>query len=368
MLKVLYLINHAGKAGTERYVYSLIKSLHGTKIEAYFAYNEEGLLVEWVRELGITPKQIRMDSPLDIPAANMVKTYCEEKGISIIHTQYLRENYISMLSKLVSKERKVFYTNHFVMDKSKALRYANKIFNPLQEQVIAVCNKGREMLIENGVDPEKIQVIFNGVDVNYWGESFQSTIRSELGIGGEDFVFLCGSRFAHDKGHKYLIKSVAELKKRTSKPFRCILSNDGPLLEECKDLVKELKLEKDVVFTGYRKDVKNLIYGADLYINSSEHEALSFAIIEVLACRTPVIATNMAGNGDIINGETNCGILVEYNNEVMLAESIQDLMENSKKLDLYKENAFKAAMDRFNLDKMVEKTYNLYELSVKKIK
>lgn len=368
MLKVLYLINHAGKAGTERYVYSLMKRLHGSKIEAHFAYNEEGLLVEWVKDLGITPKRIVMKSPLDIPAANVVKTYCEENGISIIHTQYLRENYISMLSKLVRKGTKVFYTNHFVMEKSKPLKYANKLFNRLQDQVIAVCNIGREMLIENGVDSKKIQVIFNGVDVNYWGEPVESTIRSELGISDEEFVFLCGSRFAHDKGHKYLIKAVAELKKITNNPFRCVLSNDGPLLAECKELVKELALEGEVIFTGYRKDVKNLIYGADLYVNSSEHEALSFAIIEVLACRTPVIATNMAGNGDIINADTNCGVLVEYNNETMLAQTIKGLMEDKVKLEMFKENAYKTAVERFNLDKMIEKTYNLYELIIKEKK
>jgi len=43
MIKVLYLLNHAGKAGTERYVQTLIEKLHNNKIKAYFAYNEDGL-------------------------------------------------------------------------------------------------------------------------------------------------------------------------------------------------------------------------------------------------------------------------------------------------------------------------------------
>ena len=97
----------------------------------------------------------------------------------------------------------------------------------------------------------------------------------------------------HDKGHRFLINALHELKNMVGPRFKCILSGDGPLLEESKKQVEDLGLSGDVIFTGFRKDMKNLIYGCDLYVNSSEHEALSFLIIEVLACGIPVIATDM---------------------------------------------------------------------------
>ena len=106
--------------------------------------------------------------------------------------------------------------------------------------------------------------------------------------------------------------------------------------------------------------------GSDLYINSSEHEALSFLIIEALASGLPVIATDMGGNSDIINSRTNCGLLVEYNNPESMAKGIFKLMEDDKKFAQFKLNAFKAVDDIFNLDKVVEKTYNLYVKSVEK--
>ena len=46
-------------------------------------------------------------------------------------------------------------------------------------------------------------------------------------------------------------------------------------------------------FIGFRKDIKNLYKGSDLYVNSSQHEALSFLIIEAMAAGLPVIATDM---------------------------------------------------------------------------
>ena len=49
-MKVLYLINHAGKAGTEKYVYNLVKAYKDKKCECFFAYNEEGLLLTQMKE------------------------------------------------------------------------------------------------------------------------------------------------------------------------------------------------------------------------------------------------------------------------------------------------------------------------------
>jgi hypothetical protein len=53
LLKVLYLLNFSGKAGTERYVQTLIENMNGKKIKAYFACNIEGLLLERLKEAGI---------------------------------------------------------------------------------------------------------------------------------------------------------------------------------------------------------------------------------------------------------------------------------------------------------------------------
>ena len=64
MIRVLYLLNHAGKAGTERYVQTLIEKLNNKRIKAYFAYNEDGLLVERLRSIGVETYRIPMKNPL----------------------------------------------------------------------------------------------------------------------------------------------------------------------------------------------------------------------------------------------------------------------------------------------------------------
>lgn len=360
-MNVLYLLNHAGKAGTERYVQTLIEQLNGSKVNAFFAYNEEGLLVDRLREHGVQVFRVEMRSRFDLRAAWKLAKLCRSLDINLVHTHYLRENYIAMLARLFGSRAKVAYTNHFIMRNNLVTRISNRFMDPLEAGVIAVCNRGREIMISNGVNASKIKVLFNAVDPEYWGRQEDSTFREEAGIDADTFVILCASRFAHDKGHRYLVRTISELKKITDRKFKCVLAGDGPLLDEIRQMTVELKLREDILFIGFRKDIKNLFIGSDLYFNSSEHEASSFLILEALASGLPVVATDMGGNNDIINEKTGCGRLVEYEDAAGTAQVIKSIIENDQLRKELRENAFRAVQENFNLVKMANQTYNFYE-------
>ena len=179
------------------------------------------------------------------------------------------------------------YTNHFVLENDALTRLSNRWMDKRQDQMIAVCNKGKEQLIRNGWSGERIQVIFNSVDPAVWaGDRSDSTLRQELGLPEDRFVMLCASRFAEDKGHKYLIDSLKRLTTITDVPFTMVLAGDGPLLEPSKEQVRALGLERAGEVHRLPQGYQNLYKGADLYVNSSEHEALSYLIIEAMAAGT----------------------------------------------------------------------------------
>ena len=276
-MKVLYLLNYAGKAGTERYVETLVRYLNHTRVEAYFAYNEGGLLVERLQAMNVPCRRVEMRSRFDFKAAKELADLCKEWDIDLVHCHYLREHYTALLAKRYNPRIRVVYTNHFVLANNAVTRLSNRWMDRQQDQMIAVCNKGREQLIANGWSGDRIHVIFNSVDPAVWaGDRSSSTLRQELGIPEDRFVMLCASRFAEDKGHKYLIDSVKRLTQITDVPFTLVLAGDGPLLEETKAHAEALGLTGEQVrFIGFRKDIKNLYKGSDLYVNSSQHEALS---------------------------------------------------------------------------------------------
>ncbi|MDD5603332.1 MAG: glycosyltransferase [Eubacteriales bacterium] len=368
-MKVLYLINHAGKAGTEAYVRLLAERMHGRLTEASLVYNEEGILSAGMRELGITVYRLKMSNPFDLAAAFRLSRICRNAGTEIIHTQFLRENYIALISRIFNPRVKVLYTNHFILSNNIILRFCNRILTKLQAGIIAVCGKGKEMLIRNGNDPGKISVIYNGVDPAKWGgspdERRHSSLRSELGLGDDIFLILCGSRFAYDKGHDFLIRSAAELAEIKEEnagipEFRFVLANDGPFLDSTKKLALEMGIKDLIFFIGPRKDMKNVYDSCDMYVNSSAHEALSFAIVEALAEGLPVVATNVGGNPEIISDETKCGILVPYGDHKKMAAAIWSVMKDEHLREELSLNALKTVREKFSLDKMTAETYNQY--------
>ncbi len=355
------MLNHAGKAGTERYVQTLIERVDG--ITPFFAYNEDGLLAERLKELDVPVYRIEMKTRFDFKAARELSRLCKKLNIEIIHTHYLREHYIALLSKFFNPSVTVVYTNHFIIKNDGITRFSNRLLSPFMYKIISVCNAGKKMMIENGMPGEKIQVVFNGIDPGKWQRVKSDKIRKEFNIEDDEILMLCASRFAHDKGHEYLINSVKLLEQKTQCKWRLLLAGDGPLMEKTIKQVEDLGLNERVIFAGFREDIKNLFDGSDIYINSSEHEALSFLIIEALANALPVIATDMGGNSDIICDETKCGILVEYNNPESMASAMTELIKNPALRSELSEYAVKAANGRFNAKTMINQVKNIYKMT-----
>ena len=347
-MKILHLINYAGKGGTEKYIYNLIENMQEKDTQICLAYNVHGPLVENVAKLGVKTFQINMSNPFDFMAAWRLAKLCKDWSIDIIHTHYLRENYIALLSKFLNPKIKVLYTNHIINKDSKKIVLFNRFFTKGQDKVIAISNKAKEILIENGHDKNKIEIVYHGVKLNKCELDKKETTHS--------FTLFCGSRFTEEKGHIFLIKSLYELKKKTDVMFHCILANDGPMLEECKNLVKDLSLEDTITFIGFVEDILSLYRKTDIYINPSKEEALGLANLEVLSLGIPLIATDVGGVSDIINERTNCGILVQYGDVEEMAQAIIKLMKDNDLRNTLSKNALETIKTTFSLEGMLEKT------------
>ena len=359
-MKILYLINHAGKAGTEKYILNLVKYLQDKDAECFFAYNEGGLLSEQMADMGIPFGRIEMRNPFDFKAAKTLAHFCRENKIDIIHTQYPRENYIALLAKKMGSGAKVIYTCHLTLHPPKIWAIMNKMMLGGNDKIISVCNNGKEILSANGAPKDKIEVIFNGIDkINT--EKDRSAIR-EMGIGDEVFVFTTLSRLAPEKGLDFLIKSVKRLKEKTDKPFVCLIAGDGGLYDELLALVAEQGVEKEVKLLGFRSDGEALLCGSDVFINSAScNEALSFAILEGMAHALPIVATAIGGNGDIVNEKNGCGILVPFGDEEKMSDALLKLMEDKEFYKKCSEGALQSVKTTFSLEKVLGDTFNIYK-------
>jgi len=353
--KVLYLINYAGNGGTENFIKTVIECL-GDEIEPHFIYNEPGALVEWMTGRGVPTSQIEMTSPFDFKAAKAVAAYCKKHAIDIIHTQFLRENYIAMLAKLFYPHIRAINSFHILTPVSSAIRLCNRLVSCLQDTVTSVCTPGVELLAANGVPKKKIKLLHNAVEPDYWCGGEGSTLRNELGVSENTFVMLYAARLAEGKGHEYLLKAVSKMQG----DLCLVLAGDGEKEAELRALTQELGLDGYVRFLGFRNDMKNLYTGADVTVCPSESEALSFMILESLASGTPVVATRVGGNSDIITGEDDGGILVGYGDSEELAATLEKLRTDEALRYRISENGKARIRSEFHIDAFTAALSALY--------
>ncbi len=366
-MKILYLINHAGKAGTEKYVYNLVRRFHGSETECFLAFNESGQLSEQLDDLGVPCFQIGMKNPYDLSAAKQIAHICKTNHIDIIHAQYPRENYLAILSKLFYNKTKVIYTCHLTLKTGVAWWVTNHLLTPGDDKIIAVCRNAKDLLVSNGVSARKIDVIFNGIPAETGSlPRPPSTIRSEFGLDADTAVLSILARYHMSKGLDFLVDSMAALKKKTDRKFALLIAGDGEFFDDITRRIREKGLADCVYQLGYRADTENILDGSDIYLNSSKcYEALSFAILEAMAHSLPLVVTTAGGNPDIVNHETNCGFAVDYGDTEGFAEAVKTLIEDEGKRRLFAENAKKAALTRFDLEQCLQDTYKVY-LSVTK--
>lgn len=354
-MKVLYLLNYAGNGGTEAYVKTLIDHLRA-EVEPYFIYNETGPLVDWMAQRGVPTAQVTMRSPFDRTAAAEVAEYCKKWGISVIHTHFLRENYIAMLAKGMCKGLKVINTYHILTPVSPVIKICNRLISHRQDAMIANCSAGRDLLIQSGVPAKKIHLIYNAVDPAQWQGGDPAALRSELGLSDDTFLMLFAARLVPGKGHNFLLDAVSKMQG----DFCLVIAGEGELDENIRQYAAELKLGDKVRFLGHRTDMANLYAAADVTVCPSESETLSFLLLESLATGTPVVATRVGGLTDIVTPETDCGMLVEYGDVSAMTAALEQLRTQPEERIRLAENGRRAVNRLFHIEKFTSDILALY--------
>lgn len=166
-----------------------------------------------------------------------------------------------------------------------------------------------------GIDIEK----FNNIKVNIVQK------RKELGVDLDDTVLLSVGELNKNKNHQIIIRALAKLHRPNVK---YIVVGQGALKGYLVNLAKELGVEKQVIFLGFREDVAEIYKVADIFVFPSKREGLSVALMEALASGLPVVASDIRGNEDVICIGEN-GELVKDNNLNIWKEKIEEILVNN---------------------------------------
>lgn len=363
-IKLVQVIGGGEIGGAEEHVLALLTRLDREYFEPSLICLCQGPFAALASEKGIPTAEIIMKHKLDLTTIPTIRTFIKENKIDLVHTHGVRANLVARLAAR-REGRPVVTTIH------SALRYdytsrleatvagiISRLTHPLTDRFIAVSEAVQEDLIAGGVSKERIVTIYNGLDFSRFDNAKPAAItRQELGLPLDQPVVALIGRLHPVKGHADYFQAARQiLQERPGVRFLAV--GEGPIREELTQMVNDLGIVRQVIFTGYCPDIKNILNAIDILCLPSLMEGLPLVVMEALYFGKPAVATRVGGIPEIIKDGHN-GLLVPPQDATALAAGLLRLLSEPNLRQRLGETGQKQTPD-FSIDSMVSRTGALY--------
>lgn len=367
---------HVG--GIERVVYEQNKRLLQkrfelkvltNRIDTAKQYNYDGISVRCYDSLSIG---FRLGIPYPVLNVTSFKTFLElVKSSDLIHAHghpYLSSFLAAKLAKKYSKPFVLTQHNTFIeygsfwdtVERLNDLVVGTAVLKEA-DKILVVSNATMRYVSSLGADPEKIELLYNGVDLKRFKPltGVKDAIRKKLGISTNEVVVITVRRLVYKNGVDTLIDSAKIAIKKNPMLFFLVVGG-GPDFAEVKAKVAQLGIGKNFRLAGFVSDEDLPLYynAADFFVLPSKSgEGLPLVALEAMACGLPVIATNVGGISEIVTGKY--GKIVPPDNPVALAEAVLDFSHSE--LSAFKSVLREMIVQKYSWDRNVAKLVEIYE-------
>ena len=362
--KIIEVSSDTNIGGAGKCLLTLLENFDYERFEVKVVLPKNSLLKPHIDKMNIPVTEVDgiADKSLDFGAVSELKRIFREEKPDLVHT------HASMSARIAAKQAgaKIVYTRHSVFPPSKKIsrglgkKINGFVNNSIADGIIAVAEAAKENLTDTGISADKITVILNGVDgLTPASPEEKDAIRKRFGVKDGEKVVSIVARLEDIKGHEYFIEAADEILK-SGIQARFFIAGTGSYESVLKEKVKQLKLEKNVIFTGFISDVDNLMNITDVQANASYGtEATSLALLEGMSLGIPAVVSDFGGNPGVIKDGVN-GFVVPKQNSAELAEGIKRLLTDDalyKRLSDGSEDVFKKT---FTAEAMTRNIENLY--------
>jgi len=369
-MNVLQILPELNIGGVERGTVDLARYLMANDHKAVVV-SGGGRLVKELDMIGARHYRLPVGKKSIITMVAMVGRLCEiikRENIDIVHARSRVPAWIAFFSCKITKTSLVttahgYYKNIFT---SQVMGWS--------KFVIAASHAIARHMIDDFKTPRsKIRFIPRGVDLNRFAFSDPKEKRikkKDLSGPSRDDGFAVGviSRLTPIKGHTHLIKALSVISRMAPKVKLLIVGEPSPGKEgykrELELLVRRLGLSQVVEFTGWREDIPEVMSQLDLLVLPTvTQEAFGRVIIEAQACGVPVVATRIGGIVDLVEDGVN-GLLVTPEDTQALTKAILRIFKDPALAQRLAAEARRNVEDKFSLDKMAQRTVELYKEAV----
>jgi glycosyltransferase involved in cell wall biosynthesis len=250
-------------------------------------------------------------------------------------------------------------TVHSSRVRSAADRELLASLTPSMDRLIVPSESIRRKVDREGRHDARFSVIPNGVDPSRFASAARSDVRRELGLPEGAPLVGVVARLEPEKGHRHLLAAWPSVVERHPRA-RLLVVGDGSLARPLKALATRLGIRDSVVFTGRRDDVAAVTAELAVAVLPSVREAQGISILEAMARRVAVVATDVGGIPEVITSGTD-GLLVPPEDPVALARAIARLLSDEPLRRRLAEAGYRTVEERYSLDAQIRRVEAVYD-------
>ncbi len=363
-IKVLHLISSGGLFGAERVILNLASIRNGVHAIVGAIHNDHNPhleIIEHASRQGIDTVTFPSNGKLDLKTIQSVKKFIQHNAIKVLHTHNYKSDLIGFSAAQGTGAKWIATQHGWINTDQKLKLYENLDARILKfaMKVIVVTQENLDKLKNNNFKKDRVALVDNGIPIGKFQADRNALIRAQFNLAPNDIGILIVGRLAEEKGHEIFLKAAAQAVKKTANA-KFIIVGDGALRQQLEQLVNELKLAPYVGFTGIREDMPAVYASCDILVNASYIEGLPMTILEAMASRLAVIATNVGAVPNVIQDQKN-GILIKPGDIDALTAAILQLVEDQNKREQLGQNACDTVCAHYSDALMAEKYKNIYK-------
>lgn len=321
-LRILHAEAAVAFGGQEHRIYKEMIAMRARGHHVELVCQPQAQLVARMREQGFTVHTVPMGGIVRfVKGVLAIRRILKAGKFDVLNTHSRKDTLVAALAGRLAGTPLIVRTRHLANKVGSMLSYTW-----LPHRVTTVSNHVRDYLISRGVPAARIATVYSPIVLPE--PLSQSTLRAELGLTPDDIVVICVAVMRAAKGHKQLIEALAPLMQTRPNLHLVVVGAGSPVFEQTQEHINQLGLTPRMHLLGTRRDVPNLLAGADLFALPTRQEASGTVFVEAAASGLPTVATDVGGVSEMMrDGET--GFLVQLDDPAALQAALQKLIDDA---------------------------------------
>jgi L-malate glycosyltransferase len=355
-MKVLHLDSGMAFRGGQQQVLQLAIGLARVGVEQQLVLRSGSAFEQRAAEANLPLTTLPFRSEGDLASALQLRKLIARFNPEIVHAHDARTLGLSALTWAIGTRSRIIAARRVAFPLRRNPLTAVK-YRKVARRIVAVSKYVRELLVASGVEERRIDVVYDGFDLNR--VVHRSNSRKGLGgVGANACLIGSAGHFVAEKGHESLIHAFAGIS-QVLPDAMLVLIGDGELRDQYRLLVQQLSLEEKVIFPGFVADLASVLPALDVFVFPSLHEGLGSSLLAAMACEVPICASRTGGIPEIIQDGVT-GYLFNPGDAASITESVLGALRSAQRSRDLAGAAAKTALQRFSVSRMVEATREVY--------